>query len=131
MAKVDYRALRDYMSTVLTESPDGTYDLESGEPVDFSGKKFYQVSFQTTQTDTEMSSQEFNKTVEMLKRETKSRVYLGKFDGNVELSFAAKNRKLAMEIAKRFNQHSIWDWKSGDLILNDYFNKDTNIILNY
>ena len=129
--KINYKEIKDYVAAQLTDKPDGTYALESGMEVDFSGQRFYQVSFETTENRKEMDAARFNKTVESLKELTGSEVYLGKFDNECELSFAVKSKQIAMKIAKQFNQHSIWDWKHSALILNPQFNSGTNQIYNY
>ena len=42
--------------------------------------------------------------------------HAGKFEDTPEISFRFLDKSMAMRLARRFNQISIWDWKEGDNI---------------
>ena len=97
---------------------DGTYDLRTKNPVQL--ENGYQVTFQ--QRDVKQYSEKFyNFLTKSLKDFTLSSVYLGVFNKQKELSFFVKSKEVALEIAREFNQHSIFDWDVCDIIENSYY----------
>ena len=92
---------------------DGTYELATLKPVEFS--KGYQVTFCQVGDDYSHGAYEY---LVNLFRENSSdgKVYLGKFEGEPEVSFHFSVKKTAIRFAKAFNQISIWDWKACDEI---------------
>lgn len=77
----------------------------------------YMVSFQTTngegfnkaRKDLTVSDEQYDKLVEELEKETGSKSHVGVFGGIPEISFKVATLQKAMELAKRYNQVSIWD----------------------
>ena len=107
-----YRKMRNNLCDTLKDKPDGTYDPETGKPISF--KDGYQVAFQTSVSedlDDEgyVSDEDYDRIVEELCKRTGSPAYVGKFDVN-EISFHCETMEEAMDIAKKYNQHSIMDW---------------------
>ena len=123
-----WRGKRDALKEKLAKAPDGTYDPDTGEPVEF--KSGYQVSFQTSDSEkpgkkTYMSDKMYDRMVQELQKRTGSRAYVGKFDVP-EVSFYVKDLKDAMKIAKEHNQMSVWDWASFDEVKNPWYDPSTN-----
>ena len=123
--KGGYRQKRDAMSKKVTE--DGTYDLETGAPITPDNrKKGYQVSFQEETTEREgydayITDEEYDRKVNAISAELGgARPELGRF-GEPEISFCVKEKAKALEIARRHNQESIWDWEAMDTIANKDF----------
>ena len=127
-----YRAKRDSFKEKLKDLPDGTYDFDTGNPIDFSGQKKYQVAFQTTSSEDETSSnyltnEEYDALVEYFSLETGSKPYLGKFEVP-ETSFLCETFEQAMDLAKKFNQKSIWSWEIMDEIQNPDYDQTQNFV---
>ena len=107
------KAFHDSIATMIDSFPDGTYDIETLESVEFS--KGFQVTF--CQVGDNYSPEQYEMIVNLfLELSMDSRIYAGKFDGTAEISFRFANKKLAKQYAKAFNQISIWDWKHSKLI---------------
>ena len=107
-----YRALRDALAKSVSQ--DGTYDLATGKPK--SHTDGYQVSFQEETTerkgyDAYISDDEYDRKVEALKKELGVEPDLGRF-GEPEISFHVASRDKALELARRFNQESVYDWST-------------------
>lgn len=107
-----YRALRDAQAKNCSGM--GTFDLISGKPVHHSSG--YQVSFQEATTESAdhgsyIPDEEYDRKVEALKKELDSKPDLGRF-GEPEISFHVDSYDKAMEVARRFNQESIYDWST-------------------
>ena len=107
-----YRAQRDALAHKVTE--DGTYDLATGKPVKY--EYGYQVSFQEETTERKgfpayITDKEYDRKVEVLQKELDSKPDLGRF-GEPEISFHVDSYDKAMEVARRFNQESIYDWST-------------------
>ena len=105
---------------------DGTYPLSAPEKKvthkDANGNEAdgfadgWQVSFQTTNGEgfnkrtndgSYLSDEDYDRIVEELSEQTGSEPYLGVFGDIPEISFNCKSRKMAIEIAKKYNQVSI------------------------
>ena len=119
-----YRTKMAEFREKLKNSPDGTYDYDTGKAVSFAGQKKYQVSFQTTKTedvlsDKYLTDEQYDAVVAHISKETGSKPYLGKYE-TLETSFVCNNLDQAMDIAKRYNQRSVWDWET----MNERFNPD-------
>lgn len=94
---------------------DGTYDRK-GNPIEHDSG--YQASFFTT--DSQYSDSELERLVAEGEAASGSDYNVGNF-GDPEISFNFKSKKEALDYAKKYNQFSIWDWKSGQEIENpDY-----------
>lgn len=93
--------------------PDGTYDIENKEPIEYEGG--YQVTF--CQIGDNYTEEEHRALCEeFLKYSTDDKISAGKFGGTPEISFNVKDREIAERLAKKYNQISIWDWKTGNEI---------------
>ena len=116
-----YREIRDSLAHKLTE--DGTFDLDTGEPVEF--KTGFQVSFQEETTERKghgayIDDDEYDRRVVALSKELGAKPNLARF-GEPEISFHVDSYDKAMEVARRHNQESIWDWVACDVISNKDF----------
>lgn len=58
------------------------------------------------------------------------RPYIGKWNGDPEISYNVDNEALAMGIAKLFNQESIWDWSSNKAIANPSHDRSIEVDYN-
>lgn len=103
--------------------PDGTYDLDTGKPVDFGGKG-YNVSFE--QSGVKLSDAEYWERIQECRDKCDGRVYAGKFGGDPEISFYTTNKEDALDIMRKYNQHSIWDNSIGDIIENPDYDESIN-----
>lgn len=86
---------------------DGTYDLETKKSINFSSG--FQATFQ--QLGDKYTDEEFGALVNTYKTKGDGKAYAGKFGGEPEVSFHFKSEKDAIEICKKYNQVSYWDWK--------------------
>ena len=102
---------------------DGTYNINTGEKVDF-GTEGYNVSFEQS-TDKYTPAQYYEK-VEECRKKCDGNIYGGVFGGDPEISFYTKDLKTAKEIMYKYNQHSIWDNSIGDIIMNDKYDEKRN-----
>ena len=97
--------------------PDCTVDPDTGDMVNF--QDGFQVSFQTSisemDEDGALPDVDYDKIAKELEMRTGSKAYVGVFD-EPETSFHCRNYSQAMNIAKKYNQHSILNWK----MLNKY-----------
>lgn len=118
--KIGWRQRRDAQASKLKE--DGTYDF-NGNPVSYEGG--FQVSFQEETTERPghaayIDDDEYDRRVEVLSKELNAEPNLAKF-GEPEISFHVDSLDKAMEVARRHNQESIWDWSHFDVIPNPDF----------
>ncbi len=122
--KGDYRKRRDALAKKVTQ--DGTYDLDTGKPMSHEDEGGYQVSFQEETTERKghaayITDEEYDRRVEAISKELGgARPELGRF-GEPEIGFHVKDKKKALEIARRHNQECIWDWEAMDIIANADF----------
>ena len=107
----------------LKGKEDGTYNLDTGEKVEFNGVG-YNVSFQQT-TDNYTNKQYYDKITEC-REMCDGNVYGGVFGGVPEISFYTKDLDVAIKIMKKYNQHSIWDNSIGDVIMNEDYDEKAN-----
>ncbi len=79
-------------------------------------KEGYQVSFFRPKNEISFTDEEYDEICNWIMKKTGSRLFAGfwleKGTPGVEPSFWCKNFRVAMEIAKLFNQKSILDWKA-------------------
>lgn len=134
----NYRKRRDALAHKLTE--DGTYDLTTGDPVSF--ESGFQVSFQEETTERKghaayIDDDEYDRKVEALSAELKAKPNLARF-GEPELSFHVDSLEKALEVARRHNQESIFDWSTFKCIPNrdfvgrsHYADRDNHVGKNY
>ena len=116
------REYRDKLKAIKGK-PDGTYDLDTGERVNF-GNKGYNVSFE--QSSDKYSDGEYYDKIYECRNKCDGKVYGGVFGGDPEISFYTKDKKTAVEIMKKYNQHSIWDNSIQDVIENEDQNEKKN-----
>lgn len=129
--KSKYRLMRNRHIADMIEKDDGTFDLETGEPVSY--ETGYQLAFQTTDSEkpgkpTFLTDEEYDAKVDELARQTGSKPHLGNFDVP-EISFRSEDLEQAKDLAfKKYNQHSIWNWEKMDIIENDDLDTSTNSV---
>lgn len=126
-----YRKMRNEAYWKLKGKGDATYLLENPDEKVTDLTSGYMVSFQTTNGEgyneenapgLKMSDEEYDKTVDELKKLTGRPAYIGIFGGIPEVSFCAGSLKMAMSIARKYNQVSIANNKN---ISRDIWNKWT------
>lgn len=112
---------------------DGTYDFETGKPKDYPDG--YSVSFHQNEPDDKgnwksdygrYSDEDYDKNVSDMVNETGGELNIGYFAGTPEVSVWVKDFKTAVKMAKKHNQHSIWDWKAGDVWINPDYDPKKN-----
>ena len=113
---------RDKLKNIQGKS-DGTYDLDTGEKVNF-GNEGYNVSFEQSSDD--YTNSEYYDKIYECRNKCDGRVYGGVFGGDPEISFYTKDKKVALALMKKYNQHSIWDNSLGDIIENDRYDEKKN-----
>ena len=92
---------------------DGTYDLDTLKPISYN--KGYQVTF--WQIGDKYTQREYADRVnEFLLASSDGKAAAGKYGGAPEVSFNVKSRREAVRLGKKYNQESIYDWETGDLI---------------
>jgi hypothetical protein len=90
--------------------PDGTYDAETLKPVSYDDG--FQVTFRQIGDIDNLSDNDYNERVnEFMAASSDKKVLAGKFEGTPEVSFHVNSREKAVELAKKYNQISVWDWK--------------------
>lgn len=136
--KPNFRKRRDALAHKLKE--DGTYDLTTGEPVSY--ESGFQVSFQEETTERKghaayIDDDEYDRRVLALSSELKAKPNLARF-GEPELSFHVDSLEKALEVARRHNQESIFDWSTFKCIPNKdfvgrahYADRDNHVGKNY
>ena len=114
------KSLKKKRNETATHMPDGTYDLNTKQPISFD--RGYQASFEILY-DT-YDDDKYDMLCYKLALMTDNNVYLGVFNGNPEISFHFEDIELANTIAILFDQISIWDWSISDEIKNPYCDRD-------
>ena len=95
------------------EYPDGTYNVDTLTPVDYSDG--FQVTF--CQIGDNYNDSEYAALVERFRGASSDGIVsAGKFEGTPEISFHVSSREVAEQLAREFNQISIWDWNACDSI---------------
>lgn len=127
------RKQRDLIQSKIPKDVNGTYDYYTGKPVDFSGKRRYQFSFQTTSgedktSDRYLTDEQYDDIINSIFNDINSKPYVGVFAGCPEISFACKSFKTAVEYATKYNQYSIWNWKIGAEYIIDMYDSKYNKI---
>lgn len=93
--------------------PDGTYNVKTLKPVSYNSG--YQVTF--CRIGDNYSPKEYAAKVnEFLDVSSDKIASAGKFQSTPEVSFHVKDKSVAIKKAKKYNQISVWDWKSGEEI---------------
>lgn len=118
------KELREKLKKIDDDSiPDGTYNLETGEKVDFHGKGF-NVSFE--QSSDNYSNAQYYEKCEECRNLCDGNIYAGKFGGSPEVSFYTTDRKTAEKIAIKYNQHSYYDNEIEDVVENPHYVESKN-----
>jgi hypothetical protein len=92
---------------------DGTYDLNTLTQVSYDSG--YQVTF--SQIGDNYSPADYaDKVNEFLAVSSDGKTLAGKFEGTPEVSFHCNDKQTAINLAKKYNQISIWDWGNCDEI---------------
>ena len=120
----NFRQHRDAMAKKLEKN--GTYDFATGEPKQYDSG--YQVSFQEETTERKGHSAyipdaEYDRRVLALSAELGVSPDLGTF-GEPEISFHVESLDKALEVARRHNQESIYDWSTHGTTYDCIPNKD-------
>lgn len=115
--KADENTLAEHQRAIseLSSSkyPDGTYNLKTLKPLSYNNG--YQVSF--CRVGDNYSPKEYAAKVnEFLDVSSDKIASAGKFQSTPEVSFHIKDKSVAIKKAKKYNQISVWDWKSGEEI---------------
>jgi len=128
----EYKNVIEKLNT-FSNKESGTYDFKTGKIKDY--KNGYSVTFHQNEPDENgdfksrygrYTKEEYDKLTNEIKNKYNADVNVGVFDG-VEISFWVKSRKDAIELMKRYNQQSIWDWKKFQITGNGIFpNKKYN-----
>jgi len=85
--------------------PDGTYDPCTGKPL--AKTSGFQASFERTGVN--LSAEQFAQHVKDFQNKTGAEMNVGVFCGTPEVSFTAKTKEQALQLARRYNQHSVFD----------------------
>ena len=91
----------------------GTYDMDTLKPIKYNTG--YQVTFSQI-GDNYDNNTYYKLCKKFLDVSSDGKVCAGKFEGTPEISFNVKDRDKAIELAKEYNQISIWDWANADEI---------------
>lgn len=119
-----YRETRNKWVKQFIGKQDGTFDLETGSPVTYN--QGFQVAFQTTDSEAGvLSDEDYDRMVDEITKATGSKPHLGVFEVP-EISFHCDNFDQAVELMKKYNQHSIWDWEVCDIVMNPELDTTTN-----
>jgi hypothetical protein len=103
--KMDYRGMLGELED--DKYPDGTYDLGTMAPSSYTDG--YQVTF--SQVGDDYTDDEFAALVDEFRGvSSDGKVSAGKFGGSPEVSFNVSDRQTAIDLAKKHNQVSIFDW---------------------
>lgn len=112
--------------------PVGTYDLATGKLKEYSNG--YCVSFHQNEPDKKgnykshmgrYTPEEYDQTTNELQKQGLE-VNVGVFDDEPEVSFWTKDKRQALTLMVKYNQHSIYDVEAGDIIENPFYDKTKN-----
>ncbi len=111
----------------------GTYDLATGDEKNYSDG--FCFSFHQNKADKNgkyathwglYTPESYDKLTNEIANIEGVETNIGCYDGEPEISFWTADRKLAEEMMHKYHQHSIYDVKTGDLIMNDKRDKTKN-----
>lgn len=116
-----FQKIKDFTEHSNSRAENCTYDYENFAVVQL--KEGYQVTFQQRDVR-EYKEHIYDKLVKALLDITNTTLpFIGKFEGEVEISFCESNLDTAKSIAREFNQHSIFDWEVCDIIENEFYKR--------
>ena len=115
---MDYYTKAKEISRFDRTISDGTYELERMTAVNFSDG--FQVTFQQ-RNSAEYTEAFYNALVDCIKNYTGSKVYIGVYEGQTELSFHTPDELTALDIAIEFHQDSYFDWEACDIVEHQYY----------
>ena len=100
--------------------PDGTYDYISLDLVTYD--KGYSVAFETYSRNSEnaYTDEEYDDIVYKLSCICGINANIGVYGDNPHISFYVEDKNISLAMAALFNQQSIWDWSTNDIILNTF-----------
>lgn len=110
-----------------------TYSLTDGKERSYN--EGYSVTFHQNEPDEKggykshmgrYSDDEYDSLTNKIAEKYGADVNVGVFDDEPEISFHIKNLNDATRLMKKYNQHSIWDWKRGKLIVNKRYDPKKN-----
>lgn len=130
-----YRPYRNIMKTVTGHAgkPDGTYDIHTGETISY--KKGYAFSFHQNEPDENgnfksvygrYTEAEYDRIANELAEKYDLPINIGVYDGSPEVSFYSTDLNIAMSVAEKYNQQSIYDCNEDKLIENPHYNPKLN-----
>ena len=114
--------------------PDGTYDLRTGESKNYDSG--YAVTFHQNEPDKDgklksifgrYTPEEYDRLTNEIAEKYDADVNVGVF-GNPEVSFHIDNLQDAAKIAMKYNQQSLWCFKTGKAILFSGYDRSQNPI---
>ena len=133
-ASGNFKDLRKQKDALIGK-PSGTYNLRTGRRVNL--KYGFQVAFQTTSSEDKnspnyLTGEQYDAIGKKLSEETGSQLYAGVFDETPEVSVRVKDEATALELIKKYKQHSAWDWANGKILKNPDFDEvgSDNVIVN-
>lgn len=113
--------------------PEGTYDFRTGKAKEYT--KGYSVTFHQNEADEKggykshmgrYTDKEYDDLTNKVASEYGADVNVGVFDDEPEISFHTNSKRDAYKLMVKHNQHSIWDWKRGKIIVNKSYDKTKN-----
>ena len=113
--------------------PEGTYDFRTGKAKEYS--KGYSVTFHQNEANEKggykshmgrYTDKEYDDLTNKVASEYGADVNVGVFDDEPEISFHTNSKRDAYKLMVKHNQHSIWDWKRGKIIVNKSYDKTKN-----
>lgn len=131
-----YKPVRDIINKVKSYKgkPDGTYNMATGEPIEY--KTGYCFSFHQNEPDENgnfksaygrYSPQEYDRIANEIAEKYDLPINIGVY-GNPEVSSHTEDFNLAKELAKKYNQQSVYNCSTGDLWVNKQYNPKQNPI---
>ena len=88
---------------------DGTYDAETGEPIDYTDG--YQISFVRPHAAKDLSDEQWDEITNYLSEKYRSKEHVGVYEGTAETSFRITSLADAKELMYIFNQDSVLNWE--------------------
>lgn len=126
------KTLNDFQLT----KEDGTYDYHTHEVVVYSSG--YQVTFVRPEAFEQLNNEQWDILTAFYCDYLGSKVHIGVYDGDAEISFHSSELAKSEEIMEKFNQESILDWEQKEQYPQDFTrwfimnqNFDKNKLVNY
>ena len=115
--KNNYKNVKSKLNAMINYE-DGTYDYINMEKISY--KNGYHVSFETKTRYYQYyyTDEEYDNIVYKIASLLGVDADLGVFEHHPQISYWIENKELALSVAALFNQQSIWDWSTNQLIIN-------------